>query len=168
MKKLSLVGILISVVFLCAKCDYHTPGSSPAYWEYATDVYIDSTVAACEVDSCVLKLPWLRDKIEQALADTIGLRDLDYENMDRRDVCTSLEMFISTDNTTGEFYFIEYKDGNWFGVLNEIMTVYNCDGEIQTSNSNYDDFEQFLQTIYDSQIWIAQIYIGWRFNPGEE
>ncbi len=156
MKKLSLVGIILSVVFLCAKCDYYISGFSPSYWEYATDIDIDSTVAACEVDSCVLKLPWLRDKIEQTIADTVGLRGLDYENMDDSDICTHLEMFISMDSTTGEFYFIDRAT----------MTVYNCAGEIQTSNSNYSDFEQFLQTIFDSKKWIARIHIGWRFVPG--
>lgn len=67
--------------------------------------YIDSTITTDEVDSVVLNLPWLRNKIEQAVADTAVIPYI--EDWDERWACkgTMPEVYQYRDNITNVYYF---------------------------------------------------------------
>lgn len=103
MKKTLVFGLLSMVAVIVASC--HKEPKPYDGWDYVCQIYIDSTVAACEADSCVLNLPWLRSKIEQAVADTAVIPYI--EDWDERRACkgTMLEIHQYRDDMTDVYYF---------------------------------------------------------------
>ena len=158
MKKTLVFGLLSMVIVLFIGCE--TPGSSPYRWEYHCQIYIDSTAAACEVDSCVINLPWLHGKIEQAFADTVGLRDLSEEARNSTEAYSKLEIYLCKDTTYNTYYFVEIDD------LPMRAIIYNCDGYIVKNISNEGDFFQFLDDSYLYRELIINIGIGWDLKEG--
>lgn len=70
MKSKQLFGILLLLAgAILSECK-NTP-DYPYGFMYEHHIYIDSTASACGIDSCVINLPWLNEKINAFLADSI-------------------------------------------------------------------------------------------------
>ncbi len=87
---------------------------------YYNTIEIDSTASACGVDSCVINLPWLNDKINAFLKDSAERRT---------NITTSLQIDLVTyaDNTDGSdmtYYSYRVDDIPFFGTL-----WFDCDGD---------------------------------------
>lgn len=136
------IGWLFAMVLLCGSC--HKEVEPYDGWDYNCQIYIDSTAASCEVDSCVLNLPWLRSKIEQAIADTAVIPYIeDWE--ERWDAGGRLEIYQYVDTITDAYYFafIDY-----YPQLD--TTVYDCSGNVTRYSSNHKPSD--IREIAD--IWI--------------
>ena len=75
MKPKQLFGILLLLVGAILSGCRNTP-DFPGFpdYPYVTheyQIYIDSTASACGIDSCAINLPWLNEKINAFLADSI-------------------------------------------------------------------------------------------------
>lgn len=144
MKKTLLFGLLSMVTAIVASCqgNKNEPYNG---WHYTCQIYIDSTVATCDVDSVVLNLPWLRNKIEQAVADTAVISSI--KDWDERRACkgTMLEVYQYRDNITNAYYFafIDHRTDT---------VVYNYKGN--TIEQHYEPNPPDCRTI-------ADINIGW-------
>lgn len=61
--------LLLGLLLFVSSCDaYRNPDAGKI--NYMSIITIDSTASACDVDSCVIKLPWLNDQINAFLKDS--------------------------------------------------------------------------------------------------
>ena len=87
---------------------------------YYNTISIDSTATACGIDSCVLYLPWLNDKINTFLKDSAERK----QNMETH---LKIDVFVYDipGNDEKAYYFSDYiEDENTTGTI-----WHNCDGD---------------------------------------
>ena len=115
---LFLESILIGCNHMPIDDDKDLP--QPGSFTYYNTIEIDSTASACGVDSCVVNLPWLNDKINAFLKDSAERRTK---------ITTSLQIDLvkyadSTDSSDMTYYSYRVDDVPFFGTL-----WFDCDGD---------------------------------------
>ena len=130
MKPKQLFGILLLFVgTILSGCNQpevddkngETIPGHPWVFEHYDTIYIDSTATACGIDSCVLYLPWLNDKINTFLKDSAERK----QNMETH---LKIDVFVYDipGNDEKAYYFSDYiEDENTTGTI-----WHNCDGDI--------------------------------------
>ena len=101
-KQLLCILFLLVGIILLASCEKNVP----TFNGYAR-IYIDSTTAACDVDSCVVNLPWLGDKIEAFRADSAERKYSRFETILKIEQVTYVD--LSTDKRSMCFQY-QYAD----------------------------------------------------------
>lgn len=118
---------------------------------YYNTIEIDSTASACGVDSCVVNLPWLNDKINAFLKDSAERRTK---------ITTSLQIDLvkyadSTDSSDMTYYSYRVDDVPFFGTL-----WFDCDGDMVWQDPDWfvlqndtmicsDKDEYFINILYE-------------------
>lgn len=120
MKLKQFLGILLLLVgtILLASCEKNVPT-----FNGNAHIYIDSIASACDVDSCVVNLPWLGDKIDAFLADSAERKYSRFETILRIEQVTYLN--LSTNEQSMCFQY-QYEDE----LLDNSSIVWlNCAGD---------------------------------------
>lgn len=131
MKPKQLFGILFLLVgTILSGCNHsevddkngETIPSHPWVFEHYDTIYIDSTATACGIDSCVLYLPWLNNKINTFLKDSAE-RKQDIVSSMEIDMLVYIDKMDSTQNT---YYCCRLDDYIRLGMG---TLWFNCEGD---------------------------------------
>lgn len=160
-----MLCLLIGIVLCLSSCDtFRNPNSGKI--NYMSVITIDSTASACDVDSCVIKLPWLNGKINAFLKDSAE-RKYKFETTLRITQLTCLDTIEDEQHTC---FMYECGDNLLGGIL-----WFNCAGdticdwqkfienktteEITTTPVDY--FRETLQTDILSNETIVELHFGY-------
>ncbi len=157
--------LLIGFVFLVYSCDaFRNPNSGK--FNYMSIVTIDSTASACDVDSCVLKLPWLNGKINVFVKDsterkskfetTLHITQLACLNTVTEEQYTCF-MYDCSDNVLGGILWLDCMGDticNWQEFVNN-----TTDEEITITPEDY--FRKTLHSDILSDETIVELHFGY-------
>ncbi len=158
MKSKQFFGILLLLVgTILLGC--RTAPDYPYGFMYEHHIYIDSTASACGIDSCVVSLTWLNEKINAFLADStrrknefVSSLDIDmitYVYPDSPEKYTCFKCVCSDDTP--------YKI-LWLGCESDTICMWDDNDSIETDTAfiidcdNYLDYMLRINRVYSEQV----------------
>ena len=165
-KNVQYVLLLLGVVLL--SCN-QTPIDDGNYlppvgrFTYYSTVEIDSAASACGVDSCVINLPWLNNKINAFLKDSAE-RKKKIETSLWIEIVTHKNFETEEINTYMECYLEDYEEGGtlWLDCAGD--TIYKDPDYCLSMGDTTSDFVWFIDVLNNSGITDEQKIVDINFG----